>query len=73
MQDRLFLLLDLLGGDGVDLVAGGIGGGRGIQRDAEVERETGQVHLAGGRDAGRGRTAGMRAETASGSFRIIGF
>jgi hypothetical protein len=48
MQDRLFLLLDLLGGDGVELVIGRVRGCCGIERDAEVERETGQDRLARG-------------------------
>jgi hypothetical protein len=72
VQNRLFLLPDRLGGDSIELVVRRVRGGRGIERDAEVERETGQDRLAGGRDAGRGRTAGTRAATASGSFRIIG-
>jgi hypothetical protein len=48
MQNRLYLLLDRLGGDSIELVVGRIRGGRGIERDAEVKRETGQFRLASG-------------------------
>jgi hypothetical protein len=40
VQNRLFLLLDRLGGDSIELVVGRVRGGRGVERDAEVERGT---------------------------------
>jgi hypothetical protein len=47
VQNRLFLL-DRLGGDSVELVVGRVRRGRGIERDAEIERETGEDRLASG-------------------------
>jgi hypothetical protein len=43
-----FLFLTFFGGDSIELVVGRVRGGRGIERDAEVERESGQDRLAGG-------------------------
>ncbi len=48
VQNRFCLLLDPLGGDGVHLKARRVRAGRGTERDAEVERETGQDSLADG-------------------------